>query len=103
MKESLLRGDFQLVDDVLRSRWEPEKPMATQIVNEQMERLYDCALNAGAYCARISGAGGGGFMMILTDPIHKDKLAVALMAPCDDGITYSCHFTPDGEKAWRVS
>lgn len=102
MKESLLRGDFQLLHDVLRSSWESKKQMASQIVNEQMERLYDCGLNAGAYCAKISGAGGGGFMIFLADPIHKEKLAAALKNHFDGGITYSCHFTPVGVQAWRV-
>ena len=60
--------------------------MASQITNEHIERLYACALEAGAHCAKISGAGGGGFMMFLTDPIHKDKVAAALLAKHDGGM-----------------
>ena len=52
MKECLLRGDFQLLHEVLRSSWESKKRMASQITNEHIERLYACALNAGAHCAR---------------------------------------------------
>ena len=102
MKECLLRGDFQLLHEVLRSSWESKKRMASQITNEQIERLYACALNAGAHCARISGAGGGGFMMFLTDPIHKDKVAAALRANHASGMAYGCHFTAGGVQAWRV-
>ena len=72
MKEALLRGDFKLLHDVLRSSWEAKKRMASQIVNDQIELLYAKALEAGAYCARISGAGGGGFMIFLADPMRKD-------------------------------
>lgn len=102
MKECLLRGDFPHLHDVLRQSWESKKRMASQITNEHIERLYRCALDAGAYCARISGAGGGGFMMFLTDPIHKDKVAAALHAEHPGGTTYGCHFTSGGAQAWRV-
>jgi D-glycero-alpha-D-manno-heptose-7-phosphate kinase len=102
MKECLLRGDFQLLHDVLRSSWESKKRMASQITNEHIERLYASAMGAGAYCAKISGAGGGGFMMFLTDPIQKDKVAAALHATHSGGTAYGCHFTAGGVQAWRV-
>ena len=102
MKECLLRGDFGHLHEVLRSSWESKKRMASQISNEHIERMYACALEAGAHCARISGAGGGGFMIFLTDPIHKDKVADALRASHEGGITYGCHFTTGGVQAWRV-
>jgi D-glycero-alpha-D-manno-heptose-7-phosphate kinase len=102
MKECILRGDFRLLHEVMRSSWESKKRMASQITNEYIERLYACALNAGAHCARISGAGGGGFMIFLTDPIHKDKVAAALRANGGGGMAYGCHFTAGGAQAWRV-
>lgn len=103
MKEALLRGDFKLLHDVLRTSWEAKKRMASQIVNERLEMLYAKALEAGAHCARISGAGGGGFMIFLTDPMRKDQVAEALRHCENNGIVYGCHFTADGARAWRVS
>ncbi len=102
MKECLLRGDFPHLHQVLRSSWESKKRMASRITNEHIERLYACALQAGAHCAKISGAGGGGFMMFLTDPIQKDKVAAALHAHHNGGTAYGCHFTAGGVQAWRV-
>ncbi len=102
MKECLLRGDFLRLHEVLRGSWESKKRMASQITNEHIERLYACALKAGAHCAKISGAGGGGFMMFLTDPIHKDKVAAALRCQHEGGTAYACHFTPGGVQVWRV-
>jgi D-glycero-alpha-D-manno-heptose-7-phosphate kinase len=102
MKECLLRGNFKALHEVLHSSWESKKRMAALITNEQIERLYACALEAGAYCAKISGAGGGGFMWFLTDPIHKDKVAAALRAAHPGGTAYGCHFTAGGVQAWRV-
>jgi D-glycero-alpha-D-manno-heptose-7-phosphate kinase len=102
MKESLLRGDFCLLHEVLRSSWEAKKRMASQIVNEKIEAIYARALDAGAYCARISGAGGGGFMMFLVDPMRKNKVAAALRGCDNTGVVYGCHFTNAGAQAWRV-
>ena len=102
MKECLLRGDFHRLHEVLRASWESKKRMASKITNEHIESLYACALKAGAYCARISGAGGGGFMLFLVDPIHKDKIAAALRAQHTGGAAYACHFTPGGVQVWRV-
>lgn len=102
MKECLLRGNFLLLHEVLRSSWDSKKKMASKISNDRIERLYTRALNAGAHCAKISGAGGGGFMMFLTDPINKDKVASALVSNGDNGAIYRCHFTSVGVRAWRV-
>ena len=102
MKESLLRGDFPLLHEVLRSSWEAKKRMASQIVNEKIEAIYAKALEAGAHCARISGAGGGGFMMFLADPMRKNRVAEALQNSDSGGIVYGCHFTNVGAQAWRV-
>jgi D-glycero-alpha-D-manno-heptose-7-phosphate kinase len=102
MKEALLRGDFRLLHDVLRSSWEAKKRMATHIVNAKIEEIYTRALKAGAYCARISGAGGGGFMIFLADPMRKIRVAEELRRCEDTGIIYGCHFTNVGAQAWRV-
>jgi D-glycero-alpha-D-manno-heptose-7-phosphate kinase len=102
MKEALLRGDFHLVHDVLRQSWNAKRRMASRIVTEKIEMLYEKALEAGAYCARISGAGGGGFMIFLTDPMRKDRVADALRSFEDTGIVYGCHFTGVGAQAWKV-
>lgn len=102
MKEALLRGDFPLIHDVLRASWGAKMRMASKIVNERIEFLYERALKAGAHCARISGAGGGGFMMFLTDPMRKDRVAEALKDCNNDGQVYSCHFTQVGAQAWKM-
>lgn len=102
MKEALLRGDFNLLHEVLRRSWEAKKQMASGIVNPKIEMLYQRALDAGAYCAKISGAGGGGFMMFLADPMLKGQVAEALQGAGGNGVIYGCHFTRVGVQAWRV-
>jgi len=103
MKECLLLGNFPMLHDVLRSSWESKKRMASTITNDHIEALYAAALNAGAHCAKISGAGGGGFLMFLTDPRRKTDVEAALEAANEaDGQLYRCHFTNLGAQSWRV-
>jgi D-glycero-alpha-D-manno-heptose-7-phosphate kinase len=102
MKECLLRGNFTLLHETLRQSWESKKRMATSITNEHINRLYECALQAGARSAKISGAGGGGFMMVLTDPTQKDRVADSLGLFNSVGTVYTCHFTAGGVQAWRL-
>ena len=102
MKESLLRGDFQKLHQVMLRSWEAKKRMARQIVNEQIENAYEKALDAGAYCAKISGAGGGGFMIFLTDPMRKERVAEALGTLDTCGNIYRCHFTTSGAMVWKA-
>jgi D-glycero-alpha-D-manno-heptose-7-phosphate kinase len=59
-------------------------------------------LEAGAYCVRIFGAGGGGFMIFLVDPMRKSQVAEALSNSAGSGTVYGCHFTHGGAQAWRV-
>jgi D-glycero-alpha-D-manno-heptose-7-phosphate kinase len=101
MKESLLRGDFRLLHEVMHSSWDAKRRMASAIVNERIEMIYKKAVEAGAYCARISGAGGGGFMMFLTDPMRKQYVAESLRRWEESGIIYGCHFTSAGAQAWN--
>jgi len=77
--------------------------MASQIANAHIERLYACAMDAGAHCAKISSAGGGGFMMFPTDRIFKDRVAAALPAQHGGRTSYSCHFTGRGVQTWRIA
>lgn len=102
MKEALLRGDFALLHDVLLTSWDAKKQMASSIVSERIDLLYKRAREAGAFCARISGAGGGGFMMFLADPMRKDRVARVLLECEENGKVYGCHFTDVGAQAWKV-
>lgn len=102
MKEALLRGDFSQLHEVMRTSWDAKKRMASRIVNERIEQLYAKALEAGAYCARISGAGGGGFMIFLADPMRRNYVAEALEQCEQCGTIYGCHFTGVGAQAWTL-
>ncbi len=43
--------------------WINKKKMASAISNERIDNIFEVALNAGALTGKVSGAGGGGFIM----------------------------------------
>lgn len=101
MKEALLRGDFARLAESLRDSWAAKKRTARSVSNTQIDSVYDRALNAGALAGKVSGAGGGGFMMLLVAP-HKRMDVIRELQSCG-GQVMNCHFTEDGTQGWRIA
>ncbi len=100
MKESLLKGDFLTFSRFLAKSWEAKKKMATSISNPEIDRIYKLALEAGAYGGKVSGAGGGGFMMLMVNPVNRIRLIEQLNK--QNGQVMNFHFTKYGTQAWRI-
>jgi D-glycero-alpha-D-manno-heptose-7-phosphate kinase len=100
MKENLLKGDFGGLVNSILAGWEAKKRLARSISNPQIEATYELAMKAGMRAGKISGAGGGGFMMLLVDPVRRMDVIRALhQAP---GRIYTCHFTKHGTEGWKI-
>ena len=100
MKESLLKGDFEGIAESLQAGWEAKKKMAKTVSNPQIEETYELAKAAGMRAGKISGAGGGGFMMLLVDPVRRMDVIRALEST--RGRIYNCHFTKYGTQGWKI-
>lgn len=100
MKEALLKGDIRRFAEVLEQGWLSKKNTAPGVSNEALDRIYDAAMEAGAYSGKISGAGGGGFMMFLVDPIRRPDVFRALR--CQRLEPATVHFVDQGAIAWRL-
>jgi D-glycero-alpha-D-manno-heptose-7-phosphate kinase len=100
MKEALLKGDFQSFSNCLLNSWLAKKNVASSISNSFLDEIYQYAINNGAESAKISGAGGGGFMMIYCNPCNKVSLIRALKEKQGWVITPS--FTETGTQAWTI-
>ncbi|MCC8403299.1 dehydrogenase [Paraburkholderia sp. MMS20-SJTN17] len=102
MKEAVLKADFNAFAASLRDGWESKKRMAKSISNPKIDELYRIAVNAGAKGGKVSGAGGGGFMMFFVDPVDRPRLMRALRANPDlNGSVLNCTFTDLGAQSWR--
>ena len=58
------------------------------------------ARKAGAWAGKVSGAGGGGFIVFIVDPIDRVQLISVLNQL--DGDVVSFQFEPHGASAWTV-
>jgi D-glycero-alpha-D-manno-heptose-7-phosphate kinase len=100
MKENLLKGDFEGLVRSMQAGWEAKKKMARSISNPQIEETYELARQAGMRAGKISGAGGGGFMMLLVDPVRRMEVIRALQRT--PGQVVTCHFTKYGTQGWKI-
>ena len=100
MKEAILQGDLTAYADLLGKSWQAKKQMAASISNSAIEAVFTQALEAGATAGKLSGAGGGGFMMFVVDPLKKLELSNYLAGL--EGEVMNFHFTKYGAKAWQL-
>jgi len=100
MKENLLRGDFAGLVESVQAGWVAKKKMARSISNPQIDEVYELARKAGMLAGKISGAGGGGFMMLLVDPVRR--MDVVRVLEQTRGQVVTCHFTKYGTQGWKI-
>lgn len=100
MKNSLLKGDFERLADCLKMGWESKKKMSNAITNPLIEEMYNFIMTNGGKAAKISGAGGGGFMMIICDP--KERYALVEKLRNTDGKVMLVQFCENGAQAWTL-
>jgi D-glycero-alpha-D-manno-heptose-7-phosphate kinase len=100
MKEALLRGNIRRFGEILGRSWETKRNLADQISNPEIEEVMAVAREAGAWAGKVSGAGGGGFIVFIVDPVHRVNLVRALNRL--DGDVVPFQFEPHGASAWNV-
>lgn len=85
MKELALQARACLQDgyshefgEILHQGWELKKQLAGRITNGGIDQLYDAARQAGAIGGKVTGAGGGGFLLLYCPREKQDNVRVAL-------------------------
>ncbi|MES2479303.1 MAG: dehydrogenase [Bacteroidota bacterium] len=100
MKVALLKGKVHEIGSILDYGFRYKKQMAKGISNSAMDELYEVALKAGATGGKISGAGGGGFMMFYCPDNKRYDVKKALANYGGDFRSYQ--FTERGLSSWQV-
>lgn len=101
MKEALLKGDLVELATVLNRGWTAKKELAEGISNPHIERCFEVARGSGALAGKVSGAGGGGYLLFITDPVRRPEVMRALAA-VSDGAVQPTHFVEEGAVAWSL-
>jgi D-glycero-alpha-D-manno-heptose-7-phosphate kinase len=77
-RECLERQAFDEFGELLHQGWEYKKQLASGISNGQIDAMYQAARRAGAIGGKISGAGGGGFLLLYCPVERQDDVRRAL-------------------------
>jgi len=100
MKEALLKGRLNEIGEILDFGFQQKRQMAEGISNPLMEEMYDTAKKAGATGGKISGAGGGGFMIFYC-PINT-KYKVIKSLENFGGCFRNYQFVEHGLNTWTI-
>jgi D-glycero-alpha-D-manno-heptose-7-phosphate kinase len=80
IEETLEEGDLVAFGHLLHEHWENKKVRAPQITDERIDRIYDVARENGALGGKLMGAGGGGFLMLLSEDASLRRVREAVAA-----------------------
>lgn len=100
MKEALLKGRLDEFGSILDFGFQQKRKMAHNISNNDIEAIYDAAKKAGATGGKISGAGGGGFMIFYCP--GNSRYAVIETLNTFGGEIKNYSFTKYGLTAWTI-
>ncbi len=100
MKEALLKGRLNDIGEILDFGYQQKRLMAAGISNPRMEEIYETAKAAGATGGKISGAGGGGFMIFYCPRTTKHAVIEALKQFGGKHKRYQ--FTQHGATSWTA-
>lgn len=79
MRKALIEADLKRFGLLLHEGWENKKKISSLISNPVIDRIYNLAREKGALGGKITGAGGGGFMLLFCDEENQPAVRNALL------------------------
>jgi len=93
-KEIFLLGEWDELGNLLHRSWQLKKQLAGKISNPEIDEIYETARKAGAIGGKITGSGGGGFLLLYCTTDKQDDVRSAL-----NGLReFPFRFEHDGSK-----
>ena len=93
-RDEVSRQNFDALGTLLHESWQLKRQLASNVSNELIDEIYDAALKAGALGGKITGAGGGGFLLIYCPDGKRKEVRHALRNLRE----LPFQFEPDGSK-----
>jgi D-glycero-alpha-D-manno-heptose-7-phosphate kinase len=100
MKEAVLKCDRGRIVESLNRSWQNKALTSSKVSSPVIEERIALAQQHGAEAAKVSGAGGGGFILFMTHPSKAIQLRRALLDA--GGETSFCCLSEHGAQAWRI-
>lgn len=95
---ALVAQDIEEFGRIMGRSWELKKAANKSASNARIDKIYDAVTRNGAYGGKLCGSGGGGYMILIINPVKKETLTRVLTEL--DCVEVS--FKPDwgGVKVW---
>jgi D-glycero-alpha-D-manno-heptose-7-phosphate kinase len=85
---------------LLHKGWEAKKSLSSKITNKNIENFYLTSRKFGVYGGKLLGAGGGGHLLLFSDPSKRYKVIQELEKI--GGKIVNFHFNPTGLEVWEL-
>lgn len=100
MKNALLQRRLDDFGDLLHSAWKSKKKFSPRISNPAIDEMYEEARKHGALGGKMTGAGGGGYMLFYCVFEKRHKVAAALRRMGASPAEFA--FDTKGLQTWRA-
>ena len=71
-------GDLRPFGELLHEAWLVKRSLGAKVSNPEVDGLYESARTAGALGGKLTGAGGGGFLLVFAPPATHPQVKQAL-------------------------
>lgn len=78
--DRLRSGDVDVIGPAVRESWEAKRKLASGVSNQQIDLAVTRALDAGAAGVKLTGAGGGGFLLVICPMERQRAVRLSLAA-----------------------
>ena len=92
MRHALNAGDLTGFAQMLDESWQAKKRISSRISNSRIDVLYSLARDSGAVGGKITGAGGGGFLLLYCEAQSQERVRQALTAEGLKEMTFNFDF-----------
>jgi D-glycero-alpha-D-manno-heptose-7-phosphate kinase len=70
--ERLKNGEVEAIGPAVRESWEAKRKLASGVSTDEIDSAVSRALDAGASGVKLTGAGGGGFLLVIC-PVERQR------------------------------
>lgn len=71
---------FEKIGRFLSDSWSEKRTLAAGITNARIDEMFEAAMGMGAYGGKLCGAGGGGFLLMLSQPDAMERISQGMKA-----------------------
>jgi D-glycero-alpha-D-manno-heptose-7-phosphate kinase len=71
-------GPLRAFGELMHEAWMVKRSLSADVTNEHVNHMYDASIQAGALGGKLTGAGGGGFLLLFVPPERQAAVKEAL-------------------------